>query len=79
MEPDYYQVLQVEPTADADAISTALFVMGLEAAVAWCQGHPEVAALLVPPPSHGSDLHPFVCNLPADRLFLADDVQTEDA
>ncbi len=31
----------------ADALSTALFVMGPEAALAYCQAHPEIAALMV--------------------------------
>lgn len=33
--------------ATADALSTALFVMGLDKAAEFCQNHPEVAALLV--------------------------------
>jgi thiamine biosynthesis lipoprotein len=66
-------------TAEADAISTALFVMGLEPAVEWCRQHPEVAAILVPPPAASGQLRPVLCNLPSDLLFLADDVVTEDA
>ncbi|QDT53745.1 Thiamine biosynthesis lipoprotein ApbE precursor [Caulifigura coniformis] len=66
-------------TADADAISTALFVMGREAAIEWCQAHPEVGALLVPPPSSSGELLPVVCNLPRDLVFLAEDVASEDA
>lgn len=31
----------------ADALSTALFVMGAEEAMAYCQAHPEIAALMV--------------------------------
>lgn len=41
-------VTVVAPTATlADALSTALFVMGPEAALAYCQAHPEIAALMV--------------------------------
>ncbi len=68
-----------QSTAEADALSTALFVMGLEAAVEWCRRHPEVAAILVPPPDSTGRLKPIVCNLQDDRLFLADDLATEDA
>lgn len=66
-------------TADADAISTALYVMGLEPAIEWCQRHPEIGAILVPQPSPGGQLRPVICNLPRELLFLADDVATEDA
>jgi thiamine biosynthesis lipoprotein len=68
-----------DSTADADAISTALYVMGLEPAQEWCRRHPDIWAILVPPPSTGGQLQPVVCNLPKDLLFLADDVLTEDA
>ena len=38
------------PTAaEADAVSTALFVMGPEAAVEYCRSRPEIAAVLVCP------------------------------
>ena len=66
-------------TAEADAISTALYVMGLEPAVEWCQRHPEIGAILVAPPSTGGELRPVLCNVPEERLFLAEDVATEDA
>ena len=65
-------------TADADAISTALYDMGLEAAKDWCAQRPEVSAILIPPPS-GKQLEPVLCNVPEDRIFLADDLATEDA
>jgi hypothetical protein len=47
--------------------------------VSWCQRHPEVTAILVPPPTTGGTLAPVLCNMLADRLFLADDPATEDA
>ena len=41
-------VTVVAPNATlADALSTALFVMGPEAALAYCEAHPEIAALIV--------------------------------
>ncbi len=57
----------IAPTAEqADALSTALFVMGLDAARALCQSRPEIAALLVTPGAKAgtTELHP---------LNLADD------
>lgn len=73
-------VTAMAPTsAEADALSTALYVMGLNAAVAWCERHPEVSAILVPHPASSGRLEPILCNLSADRLFLADGLATEDA
>ncbi len=39
--------------AQADALSTAFFVMGHEAALRYCEAHPEIAALLVVPDAGG--------------------------
>ncbi|MBX3444804.1 MAG: FAD:protein FMN transferase [Planctomyces sp.] len=58
--------------AEADAFSTALYVMGLEKATAWCQDHLEIGAILVPPADAAGNLHPVICNLPEERLFFAD-------
>jgi thiamine biosynthesis lipoprotein len=58
----------IAPTAEqADALSTALYVMGLDAARSFCEHHQEAWALLV---VHGAragmvELHPL--NLPGDR------------
>ena len=57
--------------ADADALSTAFYVMGLEKAVAWCHNRPEIGALLVPAPRQGRDLSPVVCNLSGEILFVS--------
>jgi thiamine biosynthesis lipoprotein len=60
------------PTAaDADALSTAFYVMGLEKAADWCHNRPEIGAILVPPPQHGRDLAPVLCNIPPEILFVA--------
>jgi FAD:protein FMN transferase len=59
------------PTAaDADALSTAFYVMGLEKAVAWCHNRPEIGVILVPPPQQGRDLVPVLCNIPPEILFV---------
>ena len=40
----------IAPTAAlADALATAFFVMGVEAALAYCESHPQIGALLVTP------------------------------
>ena len=58
----------IAPTAEqADALSTALYVMGLPAAREFCERHAEIAALLTTTASQagGIELHPL--NLEADR------------
>jgi len=53
----------VAPTAEqADALSTALYVMGLEAAHKFCQTRPDISALLVTTGAGATELHPI--NLP---------------
>lgn len=54
----------------AEALSTAFYVMGLDKARQYCDDHPNVGAILVPPPLHGRTLQPVVCNLPQDQFFL---------
>jgi thiamine biosynthesis lipoprotein len=66
-------VTVITPSAtEADALSTALYVMGLERALAFCDEHPEVGAILIPAPSEGRTLQPIVRNLPSDRIFFED-------
>ena len=57
----------IAPTAEqADALSTAFYVLGLEAARALCAAHPEISALLATQASAGQiELHPI--NLADDR------------
>jgi len=58
----------IAPTAEqADALSTALYVLGLDPARAFCEQHPEISALLVTQTSAaaGIELHPL--NLAEDR------------
>jgi len=59
------------PTAaEADALSTAFFVLGLEKAIEYCDNNPNVSSLLIPPPHRGRQLAPVNCGLPDDVLFL---------
>lgn len=55
--------------AEADALSTAFYVLGLEKACEYCDTHPSIAAILTPPSTTGRTLRPVVCNLPAERVF----------
>jgi thiamine biosynthesis lipoprotein len=64
----------IAPTAaEADALSTAFFVMGVENARAYCDNHPGVGAILIPPPRSGRTLEPTICGIPNDMLFFTDD------
>jgi thiamine biosynthesis lipoprotein len=54
----------VAPTAaEADALATAFYIQGVEAARAYCAAHPEVGAVLLP---DGDAARPVVCGLAAD-------------
>jgi thiamine biosynthesis lipoprotein len=58
----------IAPTAEkADALSTAFYVMGIKGAVAYCDAHKEISALLVTgvPDTTVVELHPI--NLADDR------------
>ena len=57
----------IAPSAElADALSTALYVLGLDAAREFCEAHPEIAALLTTRSGAGDiELHPL--NLPDSR------------
>ena len=61
----------VAPTAtEADALSTAFYVMGLEKSLEYCDTHPSVGALLILRTSRGRTLDPVICGIFEDRLFL---------
>ena len=52
----------IAPTAEqADALSTAFYVLGVAGAQSYCQTHPEISALLVTASARagGLELHPF--------------------
>jgi thiamine biosynthesis lipoprotein len=54
----------VAPTAaEADALATAFYVLGVEAAQGYCAAHPEVGAVLLPA---GDAACPVVCGLAAE-------------
>jgi len=58
------QVTVLAPTAaEAEALSTAFFVLGVEKGVTYCHNHPEVAALMWPTPRAGRWAEPVLCNL----------------
>ncbi|MEZ6144052.1 MAG: FAD:protein FMN transferase [Planctomycetaceae bacterium] len=72
-------VTVLAPTAaEADALSTAFYVMGLEKAAEYCHNRPEIGAILVPIPQGGAKLAPVVLNIPRDRLFFVDPPVTTD-
>jgi thiamine biosynthesis lipoprotein len=55
----------IAPTAEqADALSTALYVMGLDAAREFCASHPDIAALLVTTTSQAGNIELCPLNLP---------------
>ncbi|MDG2389490.1 MAG: FAD:protein FMN transferase [Planctomycetaceae bacterium] len=67
-------VTVLAPTAaEADALSTAFFVMGLEKTGEYCDTHPEIGVMLVPPPQAGRRLKVHTFNLPQQTLFLSED------
>ena len=70
-------VTVVAPTAaEAEGLSTAFFVLGVEKSRAYCDNHTNIGALLVPLPKQGKRLEPIVCGIPDDVLFLADEPTT---
>jgi FAD:protein FMN transferase len=60
--------------ADADALSTAFYVLGVDAAVDYCGTHPGVGALLVHPSPSGSKVEVTPAGLEPDAWRLATDV-----
>jgi thiamine biosynthesis lipoprotein len=56
------------PTAaEADALATAFFILGIEEARAYCTNHPEVGALLLP---SGEDAQPVIVGLAPAEVDL---------
>jgi thiamine biosynthesis lipoprotein len=53
--------------AEADALSTAFFILGAEAACAYCESHPGIAAVLLP---EGLDATPVVIGLAREEIDL---------
>ncbi len=68
-----YSVSVLAPTAmQADALSTAFFVLGAEESAKYCEKHPEIAALFVVPA--GGDAQCVPLNLQSSQFTLADRV-----
>lgn len=59
-----------ETAAEADALSTAFFVGGVEFAKGCCDNRPGVSALLIPAPRRGQTLEPIVCGISDEVLFF---------
>jgi thiamine biosynthesis lipoprotein len=56
------------PTAaEADALATAFFVMGVDASLAYCRGRPEIAAVIVLPSRRAGGLEVKSAGLSGDR------------
>ncbi len=71
---DMLSVTVLAPTAaEADALSTAFFVGGVELAERYCSNHAAVSALLIPPPAKSGRLEPINLGVPADVLFWNDE------
>ncbi|MEW4489662.1 FAD:protein FMN transferase [Thalassoglobus sp. JC818] len=63
------------PTAtEADALSTAFYVMGLDNALKYCDDHPQVGAILVPPPSQGRHLEPHIRNIDPELIHFSSNI-----
>jgi thiamine biosynthesis lipoprotein len=67
------------PTAaEADAVSTALYVLGLDRAMQYCEDHPSIGAILTPPPARGRRLSPILKNIDPAIVFPTwDDVELD--
>jgi thiamine biosynthesis lipoprotein len=67
-----YSATVVAPTATlADALSTALYVMGPQAALDYCDTHPETKALLVVPGQHTGEVELLLANLGDDDVQVS--------
>ena len=56
--------------AVADALSTAFYVMGAEASLAYCQNHPELAAIIVCPSAGGAGFELHTAGFEPDELRI---------
>lgn len=67
-----FSVTVAAPNATlADALSTAFYVMGYEAAAAYCEVHPEIGFLMLLPAQSGSAVELATCGLDDDCWRLA--------
>jgi thiamine biosynthesis lipoprotein len=56
-----------DTAAEADALSTALFVLGPERGVEFCNKHPEFSAIFVLPGDRAQSIQIETCNLDEDE------------
>jgi len=57
--------------ATADALATALFVLGFERAIQFCRNHPEIAVLLIPQPDDPEHPQPVAVNFDEHQIVWA--------
>ncbi|MCH8047477.1 MAG: FAD:protein FMN transferase [Planctomycetes bacterium] len=63
----------IAPTAaEADALATALYVMGAEVAMQYCGDHPDIAALLVTPGKRRGSIATHAAGFSEGQLFMVD-------
>ncbi|MGQ0637503.1 MAG: FAD:protein FMN transferase [Planctomycetaceae bacterium] len=67
-------IVLARTAAQAEALSTAFFVLGVEMAREYCHNHVAVAALLIPAPTSGRRIEPVNCGIPDHDLTLDDDL-----
>jgi len=66
----------IAPTAaEADALSTAFYVMGVERSLAFCETRPELAALIVTPGRRSGGIELHTAGLSDDRWRRVDEAQ----
>jgi thiamine biosynthesis lipoprotein len=65
--------------AEADALSTAFYVMGVDATAAYCAEHPDVAAILVSDGREPGEVHVSTWGLAADRWRPANGANCESS
>jgi thiamine biosynthesis lipoprotein len=58
--------------AEADALATALYVMGPEVAMQYCDVHPRIAALLVTPGERRGSIATHTAGFSEDQLLMVD-------
>lgn len=67
----YSATVLAENAADADALATALYVLGPERAAAWCRAHPEIGLLMVVPGAGAKQIELVTAGLAEDDYTVA--------
>ena len=64
----------VAPTAaEADALATAFYVMGVDASLSYLEQHPSLGAILVAPGDRQGSMRLEVVGIAADDLLMLDE------